>query len=482
MVKNNSAASFHVRASFSTNLKFVDSMNFLSSLAFKNGCKPLQATSWKHLETEIYGFQRRRPWPAGIAPAKCYTATHAYSCKHMTHTRSQYDSICSKAVLFMTNLCLEVFGLHKWLHDRLDSLMPFLWPVTSLLQHVDLLWVPNHLGCWRQREAPGDVQIRVISLTRWNTCRLADANRVKILQASAELDKEVAVGLVVSSLSWLRHQSGTSAKCIFPSLHLTCLQPSVPRHHKLSKPLAASWATAKGSDPMHGFHHNCHICPSWRQYLPLRTFLPNWEMRTWTKTFSPSHGAHKSFCPMATPLSKTALFKKSKQLAMQKIQAERIRCTLGRLDIAYCDNSFHQTCHPSTCMIFVDQINSSITMYRYIYVYMRIYVKNLHSNVWYPAWMAWASSIFVRRVLSGQRTSCRAPSDGIQEMFNTCSSANLCHEYMIDPMFVKGFTGITTWRIKIQYGNMIFHHGYEFEFQEKQNDNILKLYGKDMIW
>ena len=232
----------HVRASFSTNLKFVDSMNFLSSLAFKNGCKPLQATSWKHLETEIYGFQRRRPWPAGIAPAKCYTATHAYSCKHMTHTRSQYDSICSKAVLFMTNLCLEVFGLHKWLHDRLDSLMPFLWPVTSLLQHVDLLWVPNHLGCWRQREAPRDVQIRVISLTRWNTCRLADANRVKILQASAELDKEVAVGLVVSSLSWLRHQSGTSAKCIFPSLHLTCLQPSVPRHHKLSKPLAASWA------------------------------------------------------------------------------------------------------------------------------------------------------------------------------------------------------------------------------------------------
>ena len=122
----------HVRASFSTNLKFVDSMNFLSSLAFKNGCKPLQATCWKHLEFAIYGFQRRRPWPAGIAPAKCYTATHAYSCKHMTHTRSQYDPICSKAVLFMTNLCLEVFGLHKWPHDRLDSLMPFLWPVTSL--------------------------------------------------------------------------------------------------------------------------------------------------------------------------------------------------------------------------------------------------------------------------------------------------------------------------------------------------------------
>ena len=75
-------------------------------------------------------------------------------------------------------------------------------------------------------------------------------------------------------------------------------------------------------------------------------------------------------------------------------------------------------------------------------------------------------------------------------MFNTCSSANLCHEYMIDPMFVKGFKGITTWRIKIQYDNMIFHHGYEFEFQEKQNspyiyiqnDNIMKLYGKDMIW
>ena len=72
--------------------------------------------------------------------------------------------------------------------------------------------------------------------------------------ASAELDKEVAVGFVVSSLSWLCHQSGTSL--CFAKSHLSVPPLDLPvafgaKTPQALKTLGSILGNSPGSDRMH---------------------------------------------------------------------------------------------------------------------------------------------------------------------------------------------------------------------------------------